>query len=106
MSPDRIIHIPALRDGASDAVLMVYSDDDGESARIELIHEDRIIAAADHFSAPGSWTYLNGPEAKVAGTFGAFVAAALDSGVRDGWEVLDDDAWDWVDAFALMECDA
>jgi hypothetical protein len=83
------------------------SDYDGmhDHYRMTLTHADgHVIADADGFR-PGAG-YDFGPErpGMTAGTFGAFLANALEDGeARDDWTTIADDASDWTDALAIME---
>lgn len=106
----RRILIPAPYVGQSDAILAVDSTD-GETAVMSLELEGAIVARGGEFRRPafGAHTWHDAPAREVAGTFGAFLAHALESGeegARDGWDVLTEAAEDWTDALAMLEWEA
>jgi hypothetical protein len=106
----RRILVPAMFVGQEDAVLEIESPD-GESAVMSLRHGGVVVARGGEFRRPemgrgASCTWWDAPAGEVAGTFGGFLAYALESsedGAREAWEVLTDDAGDWADPLALAE---
>jgi hypothetical protein len=92
---DRTIIVPSPFMGGIDAILEVDSPD-GETAHMTLSAAGEVLAAAGEFrrAEVGRWTWLDAPEGEIAGTFGAFLTAALEyeegSEERSGWDILDD----------------
>lgn len=98
------ITIPAPYVGMDDAQLEVESDEYGDSYAMTLRAADgHVIASASGFRPGAAQDFGDDHAVNTAGTFGAFLANALDDPeARDGW-VLADDASDWSDALAMME---
>jgi hypothetical protein len=104
------ITVPALYVGTPDATLTVDTET-GEHYRMTLTHADgHVIADADGFRPGAGFDFGPDRPGMTAGTFGAFLAHALESETgeddpRRDWDTIADDASDWTDALALMEED-
>jgi hypothetical protein len=103
------ITVPAPYVGMDDATLTVDTDD-GERYRMTLTRADgHVIADADGFRPGAGFDFGAHRPGMTAGTFGAFLAHALEStetgedDPRRDWDIIADDASDWTDALALME---
>jgi hypothetical protein len=107
--PDHII-IPALYMGGVDATLTVESDAYGDRYTMTLAMLGRPLARGEGFGPGVALDFATSDDdnpanvALTVGTFGAFLAHALESSeddAREGWSVLEDDASDWTDALTL-----
>jgi hypothetical protein len=105
ITQDRTIIVPSSYVGTPDAILSL-STVDGEQATMTLTVNGETVAVGEGFRCPaaGSWTWLDCGDAQIVGTFGSFLAHAIESSdgdARNGWPVLTDDASDWSDALTL-----
>jgi hypothetical protein len=107
--PDTIT-IPAQYMGAIDATLTVEPDAYGDRFTMTLAVLDHVIARGESFSPGAACDFATSDDddarhlGHTVGTFGAFLAHALESSeddAREGWSVLEDDASDWTDALTL-----
>lgn len=100
------ITIPATYIGVPDAELSIDSYD-GDSYRMTLTHADgHVIADADGFRPGAGQDFGPHRPGMTAGTFGAFLAHALEDSsgeARADWDTISDDASDWTDALSMME---
>lgn len=102
------ITVPAAYMGTEDATLTVDYDGMGDHYRMTLTHADgHVIADASGFRPGAGFDFGAHRPGQTAGTFGAFLANALEEAeARAGWDTIADDASEWTDALALMEEDA
>lgn len=107
----RTITIPAFYMGRVDALLTVepcerpFPLEDREYVRMTLTVLGRVVADGAPFGTGVGGCWDDRSDAEVAGTFGSFLAHALESredDARDGWTVLADDADEWTDSLTLM----
>jgi len=100
------ITVPAPYRGMSDATLEVETETGDHWAMTLRAADGHVIASANGFRPGAGQDFGDHRPGMTAGTFGAFLANALeDPEARVEWAVIADDASDWTDALALMEED-